>query len=186
MILALSGEEVSINKKSITLRRIDVRIFTLAACLLLLALAASAGPISGTDPPANLVVVRAGYDWVWASPCAAEDPSCGTPLIGHDGYAIPTDAQWLASFTSYTDVYNAFNANGEKCASAYFNSGYDHCDPGDLQIGAIWHSPLADPEYWGNLASDSFLVRSEAIPEPSSFVLIGLGLATLIARRRRG
>lgn len=163
-----------------------MRIFTLAACLLLLALTASAGLV-GTDPPGNLVVIRDGMDWVWASPCAAEAPSCGTPLTMHDGYQIPTDAQWLDSFSSATDIYNAFNPDGQQlCASPYFDSGYSHCDGGDVLDGYIWHSPFAnDSGGYSNSASDSFLVRGGAVPEPSTYALIGLGLAALFARRRR-
>ena len=163
-----------------------MRFFLLAACLLLLALTASAGLI-GTDPPANLVVTRAGLDWVWASPCAAEQPSCGDgTLTLHHGYAIPTDAQWLASFTSYTEVYKAFvdGTGAQKCASPYFDSGWTNCDSLDVAIGGIWHSPLADPAFREDPNADSFLVRG-AVPEPSTYALIGLGLAALYARRRR-
>jgi hypothetical protein len=152
--------------------------------LLLLALTASAGLV-GTDPPGNLVVMRGGMDWVWASPCAAEQPSCGATLTMHDGYQIPTDAQWLDSFSSATDIYNAFDG-GAMCASPYFNSGYTWCDGSDVLSGYIWHSPFAN-DYGGysDPASDSFLVSGGAVPEPSTYALIGLGLAALFARRRR-
>ncbi len=54
-----------------------MRTFILAACVFLLALTAYAGPIV----PVNLIVDRGGLEWVWASPCAPEQPSCGNSIV---------------------------------------------------------------------------------------------------------
>ncbi len=165
-----------------------MRVLIVAACLLLLALTAFA------DVPSNLVVTRDGYDWVWAAPCSPVMPSCsGHDLTMQYGFTLPTIGEWTASFTDTADIYNAFTLGGQLCASTYFDSGYTHCDSSDLQSGYIWGAPVPSiaNAFGGdtNLASEAFLVRGEAaaVPEPSSFILLfSVGVATVIARRRRG
>ena len=81
-------------------------------------------------PPADVIISHAGMEWVWAAPCASMDPSCGapTPMYGFDN---PTDGQW-ASWASRADLLTAFTdvSGAPICASAYFGSGYSHCDLG--------------------------------------------------------
>jgi len=165
-----------------------MRVLVVAACLLLLALTAFA------DVPSNLVVTRGVYNWVWADPCSPVEPSCnasGHNLTLTDGWTLPTTSEWLASFTDTLDVYNAFNVtNGYLCASSYFDSGYNHCDAGDMQAGYIWGAPQPISNSYGgatNSASEGLLERGgAAVPEPSSFILLfSAGVATVIARRRR-
>ena len=158
-----------------------MRAFILAACLLLAALTASAGPID------SVIVVRDGLEWIWASPCAPTQPSCGANIVPNDlGFRIPTPAEWLASFTDTTDLYNAFG-QGAQCGSSYFSSGYTHCDAGDVQGGYIWGAPQPIAGVYGGAdgTSESFLVRGAVVPEPSTYGLVGLGLAAVAARRRR-
>jgi hypothetical protein len=165
------------------MRSFTFRVLMVLACLVVLAAGAMA------DVPSNLIVTRGSLEWVWAAPCAPVQPSCGNTLtLPQYGFDIPTNAEWLASFTDRADLYNAFTNPNQLCASVYFNSGYSHCDSGDLQNGAIWHSPFCDPNYFdgcNNPASETLLVRGGTIPEPNSLALIGTGLLGCIGVIRR-
>ncbi|MGZ4788127.1 MAG: PEP-CTERM sorting domain-containing protein [Terriglobales bacterium] len=164
--------------------RLSMRVL-LMACIAVFAIGAYA-----TDVPPNLIVNYAGLEWVWASPCAPEQPSCGQTLTLHDGWTIPTDAQWALWGGDRNLLYNLFeNDPSEKCASSYFDSGYSHCDAGDLQNGAIWHATgLCDPNFadgCNNPASETILVRGNvATPEPSTIWMLA-SAGWVVARRRR-
>jgi hypothetical protein len=156
------------------------------ACVLVFAVG-----VFATDVPPDLIVNFGGLEWAWASPCAPEQPSCGQTLTMHDGWEIPTADQWALWGGDRANLFNLFENNPtEKCASPYFDSGYQHCDAGDLQNGAIWHAPgICDPNYFdgcNNPASETILVRGGGgVPEPNTMVLLGSGALGLVARLRR-
>lgn len=66
------------------------------------------------------------------------------------------------------------DAQGENLAWGFNNTG---ATGGLLQSGTYWSPPPAD--------LGAFRVNGSAIPEPTSAMLLGLGLAALIAARRR-
>ena len=160
-----------------------------AAAALLVAGQAHALALLGQPPDPAVIVSAGGLEWVWAAPCAGEQPSCGVVQL-HNGFGFPTDAQWNSSFANLAALIDAFDTP-QLCASTYFSTVHNHCDSGDLGVGAIWHSPLAaNDSLRNNSAAETFLVRQVAdpdprVPEPASLALAGLALAGLALARRR-
>lgn len=157
---------------------------TLAA--LLFGLTGMSGAMAA-DVPSNLIVNAGGMEWAWAAPCSPVSPTCNQngDLVMHDGWNLASASDFTSSFTGLADLSAQFDA-GAKCASAYFNSGYSHCDNGDVLTGVVWNLPAAwgtnnDPYY-----SETFVVR--AVPEPETYALMvaGLALVGFVARRRQG
>lgn len=159
-----------------------VSIFTL-----FFAAQASAVSLLGQAPDSSKIYTAGnGLEWVYAGPCAGLNPSCGTVQL-HSGFNFATAQQWTDSFADLAALIAAFDLNNyssTKCASAEFNVAYDHCDPSDVLGGYVWNSPLVPAGQASHPAAETFLVRGASVPEPSAFLLLGLGLLGLGLARR--
>ncbi|MDN4056643.1 PEP-CTERM sorting domain-containing protein [Massilia sp. YIM B02769] len=159
-----------------------------AGTVLLSAGSAHAGLLLNQEPDASLIVRAGGYEWVYASPCGGGAGSCDL-VVRHHGFDFATAEQWNASFASLQALSAAFTPNGGVlCASTYFSTNYNHCDTGDILAGYVWGAPFAPG--WGAQAgtSETFLVRAIAqsdVPEPATLALTALGLAAVVASRRK-
>jgi hypothetical protein len=165
----------------INVRAVLTAIAISAACAAPMAHAAS---LLGQAPPTDLIVTVGDLQWVYASPCAGAGQTC-SGLELSNGFNFATADQWNASFNSVAALNTAFD---NKCASAYFDKIYNHCDYSDITGGWIWHSPLAFSEYQSNAStSETFLVREVPtktdVPEPASLALVALGVAGMASRR---
>lgn len=162
----------------------NVKLASLAA----VALGASspAFAVLNVPVPVENYITVGGNDWAWASPCVPSGQSCGQPnsidfsYQATQGWRLPTAAELLAG-----PAVSDFGTPGNfKCASAWFNTVYSHCDYSDAVSGYVYVD-ASSPEH-----SETWVIRSAvsgAVPEPAAWAMMigGLGLVGATMRRRR-
>lgn len=174
---------------------------TIVAATAAMALAGTAQAQAGDENPAinlpvplNATIFHNGLRWAWAFPLPA---SSGIQLSFQStlGWRLPTAAEMAFApqatafmyfganvpiLTNDDPVSNAWfsdlNANltgDAACATPYFSDSYDHCD---------WQDGLGQGELWAGMPgavswADQLVVNDAVIPEPSTLILLGTGLA---------
>lgn len=145
---------------------------------------ASAAIINAPVPVANYITFG-GNDWAWAMPCPAvpQGPCGNTPVLdlsfqGPLGWRLPT----LAELSAGPSAADFGTPSSFKCAAAYFNSSYSHCDYGDAAAGLVFGSATGGSQY-----DETWVIRvaGGAVPEPATWALLISGFAMAGAAMRR-
>ena len=139
---------------------------------------ASAALTAGPLPDTAYITVN-GLDWAWASPVNEQswgDNELKLPEF-QDGWRFATDLEMagvpsLADFTRPDGSYIK--------APEYWNTVFTHVDPGDYGSGYV-------ASQWGHSAYETVYVRDAGspIPAPGALALVGVGLLSLVAKRRK-
>lgn len=161
--------------------------------------------------PANAYITFNGLQWAWAIPLPGSRFPNALSYQGTQGWRLPTTAELLnapnatdflfpggnapfngtgadgATFAFTNAAYAAAQSAGA-CASAYFNSGYSHCDwgEGNGQPFQPWAgSPGARD------SAEQLYVRlavQGGVPEPATWAMLMLGFGAVgwsLRRRQR-
>lgn len=180
----------------------------LASVLAVLALASSYSQAALIDAPlpGNPYIVHNGLKWAWASPLPAvsgwgEDYDLDLSYQGQFGWRLPTAAELALAPTAQQFLFRGANVplndadpvsgayftnvdesltGAAACAAPYFTKALANCDwlDGAGQPGGAWAGQLGSSD-----VADQLVVQ--AVPEPETYALMGLGVVGLIASRRR-
>ena len=166
----------------------NFKLLATAVSLAVMACAAPASAVINSPVPTANYITFLGFDWAWAAPCAPNGLSCGADLRLDNALTYQATQGWryptLPEFLNRPAVADF----GTKCASAWFNSGYSHCDILDAQAGYVWDYGFNITSGGTNPAAETWVIRGgSGTPEPAAWAMMiaGFALAGASLRRRR-
>lgn len=173
-----------------------------------LSFTAPANAVLNIPIPANAYITFGGLQWAWAIPLPGSNYANALSYQGTQGWRLPTAAE-LANAPNATNFlfaggntpFNGTGADGSQfqytnaaytnarsagaCASAYFNTGFNHCDwgEGNGQPDGPWAGSVG-----ASGSAEQLFVRAVAggVPEPTTWamMLVGFGALGFALRRR--
>jgi len=162
----------------------NIKMLKAAVVGLVLSVSGFANATLITDPLADEIVTVGNLDWAWASPCDGRcaqlvnnweyaggvyDDILNTQL-GVSTWRFASVAEWalLPSVASFS--------SSDKCASAWFDNGWSHCDYGGTRVR------IPTGSY-----NETMVVRTNGlvnqVPEPTTLAIFALGIMGLASRR---
>jgi len=186
-------------------------VVLLVAVVMLIMGAQQAQAILTTQVASNAYITKNGLDVAWAAPCPPSTPSCGPVDLTYQaayGWRIATQADMAVISISATDfsfvganVDYATGNNLDEASGATLSALSGTLPLYDVAVAAPWFSSYTHVDWsngydglWANLSApgqwgsyyESIVVRSSAVvPEPSTYLLLGSGIAGLIVWRRK-
>lgn len=157
--------------------------------------------------PTNATIVYGGLRWAWAFPLPGSSGAVTANQFDNYGWRLPTAAELVGAPKATDFLFSGANVpldgsdpvsgayfqvpdvsltGSAACATPWFSSSYYHCDwqDGRGEIYGDW-AGTPDAETFADQLYVQDVGPQSVVPEPSTYAMMGLGLLSLAAVRRR-